>query len=264
MTLKSRCIAIMTRAAAAAMMAGALLQPASAETISIYGSSTFYSQLMQPLQGAIEAKSGHKLMVVSNKSSLGVMALFEKRADLAMISASLESQIAALKRTHPAMEYEKLKNFPVMHIRASFAINPKNPVRNVSVAQIRKILTGEITNWKALGGTDTPIRVVIVRGGGGVPTAVEGELLEGKPISATEHAIYVQSGQHVMAVVGQEPGALGLAQLGLVQKHKLPELKTDRPVDQQLNLVSLGEPTAAMRAVIKATQDIAAARAEKF
>ena len=247
---------------AAAVMTGVSLQSASAQTVSIYGSSTFYSQVMQPLQSAIESKCGYKLMVVSNKSSLGVMALFEKRADLAMISASLESQVVALKRTHPALDYDKLQNFPVMQIRASFAVNPKNPVRNASVDQIRKILTGEITNWKALGGTDTPIRVVIVRAGGGVPTAVEGELLDGKPITATDHSIYVQSGQHVMAVVGQEPGALGLAQLGLVQKNKLPELKTDRPVEQQLNLVSLGEPSAAMRSVIKATQEIAAARAE--
>jgi phosphate transport system substrate-binding protein len=251
-------------AAGAALMASALLQPATAETISVYGSSTFYSQLMQPLQSAIEAKSGHKLMVVSNKSSLGIMALFEKRADLAMISASLESQIAALKRTNPSLEFGKLNNFPVMQIRASFAVNPRNAVRNVGIDQIRKILRGEITNWKEIGGTDTPIRVVIVRGGGGVPTAIEDELLDGKPITATEHAIYVQSGVHVMAVVGQEPGALGLAQLNLVQKHKLPELKTDRTVDQLLNFVSLGEPTAAMRAVIKATQEIAAARAEKY
>lgn len=262
--LKACRIAMTAWATAAAVIASAALAPASADTISVYGSSTFYSQLMQPLQGAIEAKSGHKLMVVSNKSSLGIMALFEKRADLAMISASLESQIAAVKRTNPSLAFDKLKTFPVMHIRAAFAINPANPVRNVSIDQLRKILRGEITNWKALGGADTPIRVVIVRGGGGVPTAVEAELLDGTPIAATEHAIYVQSGAHVMAVVGQEPGSLGLAQLGLVQKHKLPELKTDRPVDQQLNIVSLGEPTAAMRAVIKATQEIAAARAEKY
>ena len=262
--LKMCRIAMTALAAWAALNAGALTQPAAAETISVYGSSTFYSQLMQPLQSAIEAKSGHKLMVVSNKSSLGIMALFEKRADLAMISASLESQIAVLKRTNPSPWYDKLQNFPVMHIRAAFAIHPDNPVRNVTIDTLKKVLHGEITNWKALGGTDTSIRLVIVRGGGGVATAVESEVLDGKPISATEHAIYVQSGAHVPAVVGQEPGALGLAQLGLVQKHKLPELKTDRPVDQQLNLVSLGEPTAAMRAVIKATQDIAAARAEKY
>jgi hypothetical protein len=47
-----------------------------------------------------------------------------------------------------------------------------------------------------------------------------------------------------------------------VQKNKLPELKTDRPVEQHLSYVTLGEPTPAMRAVIKATQEIAAARAE--
>ena len=217
---------------------------------------------MQPLQSAIEAKSGHKLMVVSNKSSLGIMALFEKRADLAMISASLESQVGVLKRMNPALSFDKLQNYPVMHVRIAFAINPGNPVRDITLDKLRKVLTGEIANWKELGGADLPIRVIIVRGGGGVPTAVESELLEGHPIAATQHAIFVQSGAHVPGVVGQEPGSLGLAQLGLVQKLKLPELKTDRPVDQQLNYVSLGDPTPAMRAVIKATQEIAAARAE--
>ena len=38
-------------------------------------------------QTAIEASSGHQLTVVPNKSSLGLLALFEKRADFAMISA---------------------------------------------------------------------------------------------------------------------------------------------------------------------------------
>lgn len=257
--LECRRIAVVTLAAT--FVAGAAVS-ASAETISIYGSSTFTSQIMQPLQSAIETKSGHKLQVVSNKSSLGVMALFEKRAQIAMISASLESQVTALKRTNPALAYDKLQNFPVMHIRISFAINPVNPVRSIRIDQLQKVLRGEIVNWKEIGGADTPIRVVIVRGGGGVPTAVEAELLDGQPIGATQNAIYVQSGVHVMGVVGQEAGALGLAQLGLVQKYKLPELKTDRPVEQQLNYVTLGDPTPAMRDVIKTTQEIAAARAE--
>lgn len=257
--LKDRRIAVVTLTAAILTSAAS---PAFAETLAVYGSSTFSAQIMQPLQSAIESRSGHKLQVVTNKSSLGIMALFEKRADIAMISAPLEAQIAALKRTSPTLAFDKLQNFPVSLIRAAFAVHPGNPVRNVSVGQIAKILRGEIITWKELGGQDLPIRVIIVRGGGGVPTAVEAEILDGKPITATQHSIYVQTGANVMGVVGQEPGALGLAQLGLVQKHKLPELKTDRPVEQHLNYVTLGDPTLAMRAVIKATQEIAAARAE--
>ena len=38
-----------------------------------------------------------------------------------------------------------------------FIVNPKNPVRNLSADQVRKIYTGEITNWKEVGGIDHTI-----------------------------------------------------------------------------------------------------------
>lgn len=38
-----------------------------------------------------------------------------------------------------------------------FIVNQKNPVRNLSSDQVRKIYTGEITNWKEVGGVDHTI-----------------------------------------------------------------------------------------------------------
>lgn len=38
-----------------------------------------------------------------------------------------------------------------------FIVSPKNPVKNLSSDQIRKIYTGEITNWKEVGGVDHAI-----------------------------------------------------------------------------------------------------------
>ena len=35
-----------------------------------------------------------------------------------------------------------------------FIVNPKNPVKDLSSDQVRKIYTGEITNWKEVGGVD--------------------------------------------------------------------------------------------------------------
>ena len=61
-------------------------------------------------------------------------------------------------------------------------------------------------------------------------------------------------------MVEQEPAALGLAQLLLLQRHNLPEITIDRPIEQQLNLVTLGEPTPAMKAVIKAARDVASSK----
>jgi ABC-type phosphate transport system substrate-binding protein len=256
--VRRRSLSLMQRALGATFVIGMSICPASAETLVVQGSTTFFRQLMETHQAAIEAKAGQKLNVISNKSSLGLLALFERRADLAMISASLDSEIAALKKNNPALPFERLQNFEIARTRIAFAVHPSNSIRAASVDKIRQVLRGDINNWQQLGGSNTTIRLVAVRGGGGVTTAVESALLQGRPIAASG-VIYVQTGSQVPQVVAHEPGALGLAQLTLVRHQNLPELVTDQVVEQQLNLITLDEPTPAMRAIIDAARTIAIA-----
>jgi phosphate transport system substrate-binding protein len=229
----------------------------AAETFLVQGSTTFNDRVMKPYQAAIEASSGHALTVVPNKSSLGIVALFEKRADFAMISGPLATEVAALRKSNPEFRYERLRTFEVSRTRMAFGVNPANPVRKVTVEAMRKVLFGEITNWRELGGPELPIRLVIVREGGGVQATVESQLLEGRKISAPD-PIVVQISTQVLKVVEQEPSAIGLAQLGVLIRSGLPELKVDPPIEQVLSYVTLGEPTPAMRDVIDMTFDIVA------
>jgi phosphate transport system substrate-binding protein len=243
---------------ATAVLAAALT-PAAADPLTLQGSTTFNARLMAPYQSAIEKESGQQLIVVPNKSNLGILALFEKRAGLAMISASLEAEITALKRTKPNLPFDRLQAFEVARTRVAFGVHPSNPIRSADRATMRRILLGEIKNWREIGGADLPIRIVTPREGGGVPVSIENELLGGRPISAPD-IIKVQIGSQVPKVVGQEPSALGLAQLGLLRQHNLPEITIDPPVAQVLVLVTLGEPTQAMKDVIKAARDVASAK----
>jgi hypothetical protein len=55
-------------------------------------------------------------------------------------------------------------------------------------------------------------------------------------------------------VTEQEPGVLGFAQLALAKQRGIPTLATERPIEQTLSLVTLGEPTPAMKSVIDATR----------
>lgn len=229
---------------------------AQAQTFVVQGSTTFTHRVMEPYQGAIEAASGHKLTVVPNKSSLGLLALFDKRADFAMISGPLANEIARLKSGHPELAFDRLRAFQIWSTRMAFAVNKKNPVRQLNSEQMRAILLGTITSWRAVGGPDLPIRVVHVRDGGGVQASIEQELLDGKAIAAPE-PIAVQISSQVVKIVEQMPEGLGLSQLSIVKAANVAELKLDGDIEQHLTLVTLGDPTPEMQKIIEAAREIA-------
>jgi ABC-type phosphate transport system substrate-binding protein len=121
---------------------------------------------------------------------------------------------------------------------------------------MKRVLLGTIVNWKDLGGDDRPIRLVVVREGGGVQATVEATMLGGMKIKPAD-LIRVQISTQLLKVVEQEPGALGLAQLSEVIQAKGAELMLDKPVTQTLSLVTLGDPTPEMRKLIDAAAHVA-------
>lgn len=50
---------------------------------------------------------------------------------------------------------------PIAKDAIAFLVNSKNPVSGLSIDQLRKIYTGEITNWKEIGGNDEKIQPYI-------------------------------------------------------------------------------------------------------
>ena len=232
------------------------LSSALADPLTIQGSTTFNRLLMEPHQAEIEAISGQQLTVIPNKSTPGLIALLEGRAHMAMISAPLQTEIELVQKILPGLPFDKLQPFEIVRTRIAFAVNKKNPVRSASLAQITNILLGQITNWKALEGPDLPIRVLLVGGGGGLTVAVESGLLKGQEVAAP-NMLYVRTPVQLVQIVNQEPGAIGFAQLALVKKTNTSELKTDKPFEQVLDLVTFGEPTAAERSVIDAARTVA-------
>ena len=240
-------------AALTLMFATAVLSEAVADPLILQGSTTFNRRIMEPYEAAIEAKSGQEITVIPNRTMLGIIALMEGRAHMAMISASLESEVGKMKKAMPGLDYDRLKAFEISSTRVAFIVNPSNSVRKTSLDQIKKLLTGEITNWAALGGKDAPIRLVIVGGGGGVVTTVESELLNNQSVHGA-NIIYVRTALQLTGIVEQEPNAMGIAQLSLAKQKGLPEVATERPVEQTLSLITLGEPTPAMKAVIDAAR----------
>src|SRR5450631_298759 len=231
-------------------------QAARSDNLVLQGSTTFATGVAQPHASAVEAMTGHHLAIIPNKSSLGLLALLEHKSDMAMISTTLDREVDILRKSDPGLPCQRLRAFEIARTRAAIVIHPHNPVRTARLEDIGRILTGEISSWKQLGGPDLQIRVVAVREGGGVLASVEARLLGAAHISAPG-AIRVQVGTQIVRVVAQEPGAIGITQLAIVQSSSAVEMITDEQIEQILSLVSLDDPSPAATATIEAFRRIA-------
>ena len=207
---------------------------------------------MEPFKHAIEERSGSSLRIIPNRSALGLEALLDGRADLAMLSAPLENELASLG-DRPSEVTAKLQVHRIGGTRVAVGVHPSNTVRTASLSQLTQALRGEIDNWSALGGADRPIRIVVVGEGGGVTTTLQAVLLDGKPITAA-NILYVRTAVQLAWVVEQDPRTLAFGQLALFDQRGVPQVATDRPIEQPLNFISLGAPTRAMQAVIDASR----------
>jgi phosphate transport system substrate-binding protein len=228
---------------------------ASAETLRIQGSVGFANQVLVPYQEKIEHQTSHRLVVATSRAGLALLALFAGEADLAMVSAQPEEVVALLRKTRPDLPFHRLRSFFVVEGRIAFPVNPNNPVRRVPVAKLRQVLTGQIDNWLDLGGPDLPIRVVSVTDGSGTRLTTQEVLLGGGPIAASSET-RVANSDDVAKTVAEDRGALGITQAVQVRRYGLPELNAGTFVAQPLYLVSLDEPTSAMREVIAATRRV--------
>src|ERR1043165_866886 len=81
----------------------------AAQPIVVQGSTTFNRRVMEPHQAEIEAASGQRLTVIPNKTTPGLVALVEGRAQMTMISAPLASEIRELRKAFPNCPCQRLK-----------------------------------------------------------------------------------------------------------------------------------------------------------
>ncbi|MHB1416016.1 MAG: phosphate ABC transporter substrate-binding protein [Chloroflexota bacterium] len=99
-------------------------------------------------------------------------------------------------------------------------VNPRNPMSDLGIEQIRSIFTGQTTNWSALGGPDKTITVVSREEGSGTRGSFQ-ELVMGEQ-DVYSGAIVQDSNGAVRQVVADDPNAIGYISLGLVNDQVKP------------------------------------------
>lgn len=129
--------------------------------------------------------------------------------------------VATLSRFLKLGEYEAAvaaKKMPVAHIVAMdglpILVHPSNPVKNLSLDQVRDIFAGKITNWNQVGGPNVRIVMVSRDTNSGTYETFDQVVMRGEKIAA--NCEYVGSNGAIRQRVQSTPAAIGYAGLGFV------------------------------------------------
>ncbi|WP_133014241.1 phosphate ABC transporter substrate-binding protein [Clostridium cuniculi] len=168
-------------------------------TISISG-STSVGPLMEKIQEKYEEENGNvTLEIQQNGSGAGIKDVISGISEIGMSSRELKDE-----------EKESVQGTIVAYDGIALLVNPNNPVKNISLEDVKKIYTGEITNWKELGGDDTPIVVVSREEGSGTRDAFQ-EIVGYESEELLKDATISDGSGSVKTTVAGNKNAIGFA-----------------------------------------------------
>lgn len=131
-------------------------------------------------------------------SSVGVKDVQEGKSDIGNVSRELKAEESGLKENKMAID------------GIAIVVNPANKVTEITFEQLAQVYTGQIKNWKELGGVDQPIVVIGREASSGTRGAFE-ELLEVE--DKCQYAQELNETGAVKTAVSATPAAIGYVSL---------------------------------------------------
>ena len=173
-------------------------------TVSTDGSTSMEKVIGALGESFMEANSGTTFTYNPTGSGSGIQAVSEGRCDIGLSSRALkdDEKASGLKETTLALD------------GIAIIVNPQNPVKDLSLEQIAKIYTGEITNWKDVGGEDAEIVRIGREAGSGTRDGFES--ITGTKDACKLDQELTSTGGVIEAVAGNA-NAIGYASLSAVE-----------------------------------------------
>ena len=165
------------------------------------GSTAIASHVLVDAVPAFERRSKHRFArVAASGSGKGLRAALAGEVSVAGVTRSLTADELAHRPYYEIIGYDALAMF----------VNAANPVRGLTRAQLRDVLTGRVKSWNELGGERRPIVVCTehVDSGRGTVEVLRTVALEGAPFGGV---IEVEDPADCLTLVAQDPAAITAA-----------------------------------------------------
>ena len=194
-----------TTAPAADSAAPATEAPAELSgTVATDGSTSMEKVIGALGEAFMEQNKGVTFTYNPTGSGSGITAVGEGRCDVGLSSRALkdDEKASGLKETVLALD------------GIAVIVNPANPVSDLDVETIAKIYTGDITNWKEVGGSDAEIVLIGREAGSGTRDGFE-SITDTK--DSCKYRQELTSTGDVITTVSTNPDAIGYASLAALK-----------------------------------------------
>jgi phosphate transport system substrate-binding protein len=206
-TMKKMIMFVLAAVTAAALFVGCASQTATTTaggTVSTDGSTSMEKVIGALGESFTNQNSGITFTYNPTGSGSGIKAVLEGRCDIGLSSRSLKDDEKAEGLVETVLAYDGI----------AIIVHPDNPVNDLDLETIAKIYTGEITNWKDVGGDDAEIVLIGREAGSGTRDGFES--ITGTT-DACQYRQELTSTGDVITTVSQNPNAIGYASLASVK-----------------------------------------------
>ena len=152
-------------------------------------------------------------------SGAGIAALINGTTDICQASRTIKQKEIDQAKANGVEPYE----MQVATDALSVVVNPANPVSELTIAQLSAIFTNKITNWKEVGGNDTPIVVISRDTNSGTHVffkehvvQMKGLPTEDKSLEYGPKVLFLPSTEQGVSEVAKNPNAIFYPGLGYV------------------------------------------------
>ena len=180
-------------------------------SIKISGGTAHIPVMKVAAQKIMTAHDGIKISIAGGGSGVGIKQVGEGLVDIGN---------SGRKPTEAELSKFPLKINQWAIDGVGVVVNPDNPVKSLSTAQLKDIYSAKLTNWKALGGPDKHINLYTRDKASGTRAVFWKKALSKGDIDAKAH--FVPSNGAMKTAIAQDPYAIGYVSVGHIDNSVAP------------------------------------------
>ncbi len=234
----------------AALCAG--VSSAEEAVIRLHGSTTVMKKIIEPALPALEKATGSTLVLIGNGTGSGLEDLVRGRCDAAMISAELADAVRIMTDISGLEAPPDLKAHLLSHDSIKVIVHPSNPVKQLTLEQLRDLNTGKVSNWRKVGGKYIPVIVITSHPGSGTRKAFQQAVMGGEPyVSGALEAETTRREVEAVELFVEGIGAVTQAFVDIKGNSEKVKVVETPGIVRPLMLVTKGEPVPPVRKIIE-------------